>query len=93
MGFTKPELVSKVAASAGITKAAAGRIIDHTFQLMAEAIEFAGRFEFAGFGVFKKVKRKATDRPNPQDRTKTVHTPAHNTVKFKPSPALKELVK
>ncbi len=93
MGFTKPELVAKVAAAEGITKAAAGRIVNHTFQLVAEAIEFAGRFEFAGFGIFKKVRRKATDRPNPQDRTKKVHTPAFNTVKFKPSPALKALVK
>ena len=88
----KPELVSAVAAEAGITKADAEKTINSTMRLIADGINTDGRFEFAGFGVFTKVKRAASKRPNPQDRTKTVHTPAHNTVKFRPAPALKELV-
>lgn len=46
----------------------------------------------AGFGVFLKVRQEAVDRPNPQDRTKMVHTPARNTVRFRPAPALKAAV-
>lgn len=88
----KPQLVAAVAAEAGITKTDAGKIIDMTMGLIADSINTTGRFEFAGFGVFKKVRRKATDRPNPQDRSKRVQTPERNTVTFKPSPALKELV-
>ena len=88
----KPELIAAVAAEAGITKADAGRIIDLTMRLIAEAIDVSGRFEFAGFGVFKKVRRKETDRPNPQNRSQRVLTPARNTVTFKPAPALKELI-
>ena len=88
----KPELITAVAAKAGITKADAERAINSTFQLIAGSLREDGRFEFAGFGIFKKVLRKATNRPNPQDRSKRVLTPARNTVTFKPSSALKELV-
>ena len=88
----KPELIAAVAAEAGITKADAEKIVNKTMRLIADSISKDGRFEFAGFGVFKKVRRKASDRPNPQDRTKRVLTPARNTVTFKPSPALKELI-
>ena len=88
----KPELIAAVATETGITKADAEKIINKTMRLIADSISKDGRFEFAGFGVFKKVTRKATNRPNPQDRSKRVLTPARNTVTFKPSPALKELV-
>ena len=88
----KPELIAAVATEAGITKADAEKIINNTMRLIAASIDTSGRFEFAGFGVFKKVTRKATNRPNPQDRSKRVLTPARNTVTFKPAPALKELV-
>ena len=88
----KPELIAAVAAETGITKADAERAINFTMQLIAGAIQKDGRFMLADFGVFKKVSRKATNRPNPQDRSKRVLTPARNTVTFKPAPALKELV-
>ena len=88
----KPELVAAVAARVGITKADTERVINSTMQLIAGAIQKDGRFMLADFGVFTKVRRKATDRPNPQDRSKRVLTPARNTVTFRPSPALKELV-
>ena len=88
----KPELIAAVAAEAGITKSDAGRIIDHTMRLIADSIDTSGRFEFASFGVWKKVMRKETNRPNPQNRSQRVITPARNTVTFRPSPALKELV-
>ena len=88
----KPELIKSVAKQVGITQADAERAINFTIQLITGSIKEDGRFMLADFGVFKMVRRKATDRPIPQDRTKTVHTPAHNTVKFTPAPALKKLM-
>lgn len=88
----KPELVAAVSKKVGITKADAEKAINYTFQSICVAIKEDGRFMLADFGIFKKVARKATSRPNPQDRAKTIHTPEHWTVKFKPSPALKTLV-
>ena len=89
----KTELIATVAKQVGITKADAERAINYTIQAIAQAIKEDGRFYFDGFGTFHKVRQAAVTRPNPQDRTKTVHTPARNTVKFKASPALKALVK
>jgi len=88
----KPELVSAVAAETGITKADAEKIVNKTMRLIADSISKDGRFEFAGFGVWKKVRRKETNRPNPQNRSQRVITPARNTVTFRPAPTLKELV-
>jgi len=88
----KSDLIKGVAKEVGITQADAGKAVSFIMLAVAGAIQCEGRFAFDGFGVFKKVRRKATDRPNPHDRTKRVQTPARNTVTFKPSPALKELV-
>lgn len=90
--MNKPELIKAAAEEAQLTQAAAGRVIDATFRLITEALEEDGRVEIGGFGVFKVFTSAAVSRPNPQDRTKMVHTPARNTVKFKPSPKLKAAV-
>ena len=88
----KGDLIKGVAKEAGITQADAEKAVNFVFLAIAGCIAQEGRFGYHDFGVFTKVKRAASERPNPQDRTKTVHTPAHNTVKFRPAPTLKELV-
>ena len=92
MGFTKPEMVAEVAARVGITKADAGRAVDAFVNLIADALVDNGRIDITGLGVLTVKTLAAVSRPNLQDRTKMVHTPARNTVKFKPCPALKEAV-
>lgn len=90
--MTKPEMIKAIAAEVGITQADTGRVIDAAIRLITEALEMEGRIEVGGFGVFKVFQSAAVSRPNPQDRTKMVHTPARNTVKFHPSPKLKAAV-
>ena len=90
--MTKSELVKAVAEEVGITQADTERILKGLVWMISEALQVEGRFELGGFGVFKKVKRAAVSRPNPQDRGKIIHTPERNTVKFSPAPALKALV-
>ena len=90
--MTKPEMIKSIAAEVGVTQADAGRVIDATIRLISESIQQDGRCDIAGFGVFKKFRQAAASRPNPQDRSKLVHTPARNTVKFKPCPTLKAAV-
>lgn len=90
--MTKSELVRVVAANVGITQADVERVINFVVLAISGALAQEGRFELGGFGVFKKAKRAAVSRPNPQDRSKTIHTPARNTVKFRPGPKLKALV-
>ena len=91
--MTKAELIQGVAEAARITPAQAGRAVNGMMSLIVGAIQKEGKFDYQGFGVFKKVQQAAVSRPSPQDRTKMIHTPARNTVKFKASPALKALVK
>jgi nucleoid DNA-binding protein len=90
--MTKTELIAAVAYGEGISKVSAGRIINDTLRLIAESCLNEGRCELAGFGVFKKFRSAARSRPSIQDRTKIIHTPARNTVKFKPAKALKAAV-
>jgi integration host factor subunit beta len=90
--MNKPEMIRAIAAEEGITQAAVGRIIGTIIRLISDALMDDGRIEIGGFGVFKIFQSAAVSRPNPQDRTKIIHTPARNTVKFSPSPALKAVV-
>ena len=90
--MTKTELVKAAAMEAGITQADAGRVIDCLVRGISAAVQKDGRFELGGFGVFKLFRSAAVSRPNPQDRSKIIHTPERNTVKFSPAPALKKLV-
>ena len=90
--MTKPEMIKAAARFTGITQADAERVINYTLGLISESIQQDGRCEIGGFGVFKKFRQAAVSRPNPQDRTKIVNTPARNTVKFKPCPTLKAAV-
>ena len=87
--MTKTEMVSVMAAREGVTQASVGRIINHALDLIVGALCEDGRVELGGFGVFRVVTRRACSRPNPQDRTKIVHIPERNTVKFRPNPRLK----
>lgn len=90
--MTKPEMVKAIAAQEGLTQASVGRVIEGVIRLIKESLMDDGRIEVGGLGVFKVKESAAVSRPNPQDRTKMVHTPVRNTVKFKPGPALKVAV-
>jgi DNA-binding protein HU-beta len=89
----KADVVAVIAKEVGITKADAEKAVNWTMRLIADCIEQEGRYAFGGFGVFKKVRRAACVRPNPQKRGEKINIPAHWTVKFKPAPALKALLK
>ena len=88
----KPDMVKFVAKETGLTQKDVESVMDWTFRLIADAIKEDGRHLINGFGTFKKTRRAAVDRPNPQNRSQKVHIPAHWTVKFKPAPTLKSVV-
>jgi DNA-binding protein HU-beta len=90
--MTKVEMIKAVAGGEGVTQASVGRIINHALELIARALMEDGRVELGGFGVFTVVTRAACNRTNMHDRTKIVHTPERNTVKFRPSPKLRAAV-
>lgn len=90
--MTKAELVEKMAAEAGISKAAAGKALDSFTDSVKKALKKKdGRVTLVGFGTFSKVRRKARKGINPQTGEK-IKIKARNAVKFTPGKALKDAV-
>ena len=90
--MTKAELIEKMAKDAGITKAAAGKVLDVlTDGVIKELKKKDGKFTLVGFGSFAKVRRKARKGRNPQTG-ETIKIKAHNAVKFKAGKKLNDAV-
>ena len=87
----KVELVEAVAKSAGLTKAAAGKAVDATFEAITKALKKGEKVPVVGFGTFGVSKRAAREERNPRTG-ETVHIAARNAVTFKAGSALKDSV-
>jgi len=87
----KVELVEAIAAKVGLTKADAGRALDATFEVIAEALEKGDKVPLVGFGTFGTSKRDARTARNPRTG-ETIKIPARKAVTFKAGTALKNRV-
>lgn len=87
----KVELVEAIAKKVGLTKAEAGRALDATFEVIAEALEKGDRVPLVGFGTFGTSKRGARTARNPRTG-ETIKIPARKAVVFKAGTALKNRV-
>ena len=90
--MNKSDLIKAVSKSQNLTQVNTEVIIHYIMGLIMSAINMDGRFEYPGFGVFKKVRRASCQKHNPGNPEQKILVPAHNTVKFRPSPVLKKLV-
>ena len=90
--MTKADLIEKMANDAGITKAAAGAVLDSFVTNVSKALkEKDGKVTLVGFGTFSKVRRKARKGRNPQTG-EAIKIKARNVVKFKPGKKLQDSV-
>lgn len=90
--MTKAELIDKMAADAGISKAAAGAALNSFVANVTKAMKKKdGKLTLVGFGTFQKAQRKARKGRNPQTG-ETMKIKAKNVVKFKAGKKLKEAV-
>ncbi len=87
----KVELVEALAKKVGLTKAEAGRALDATFEVIAEALEKGDKVPLVGFGTFGTSKRGARTARNPRTG-ETIKIPARKAVTFKAGTALKDAV-
>ncbi len=89
--MTKAELIDKVGGTKGVdlSKSAVERMIDNTFNTIAQAIREEKRFSYPGFGTFTLRSRKARTGRNPKTGEK-IEIKASKTVGFKPAPGLKK---
>jgi DNA-binding protein HU-beta len=90
--MTKADLIEAMAKDAGITKAAAGAVLDSFVGGVSRTLKKKdGKVTLVGFGTFSKSRRKARKGRNPQTG-ETIKIKAANVVKFKAGKQLKSAI-
>jgi DNA-binding protein HU-beta len=90
--MTKADLIEVMAKDAGITKAAAGSVLDSFVDGVTKALKKKdGKVTLVGFGTFSKSRRKARKGRNPQTGA-VIKIKATNVVKFKAGKQLKDAI-
>jgi len=87
----KSELIDAVAASADISKAAAGRALDAVVESVTDALKKGEQVTLIGFGTFAVKERAARTGRNPQTGA-TINIDAAKVPSFKAGKALKDAV-
>ncbi len=90
--MTKAELIDKIASSASLTKADAGRALDATLDAVKAALKKGQKVTLVGFGTFSVSKRKARKGRNPKTGEE-IKIPATKVPKFTAGKTLKDAVK
>ncbi|HIE03178.1 MAG TPA: HU family DNA-binding protein [Candidatus Latescibacteria bacterium] len=90
--MTREELVGKVAAAAGISKAKANEVLGATLDAIVEALGRGDKVTLVGFGTFQVATRKARTGRNPRTGEK-IDIPATKVPKFRPGKRLVEAVR
>jgi len=86
----KADLVAKMAADAGITKAQADKALAAFMAATAAALKAGDKVTLVGFGSFSTISRKARTGRNPQTG-KEIKIAAKTSAKFSPGKSLKGL--
>lgn len=89
--MNKAELIDRIAVSAEISKAAAGRALDATITTVKASLKKGGSVSLVGFGTFYVGKRAARVGRNPQTGA-TLKIKAAKVPKFRAGKGLKDAV-
>jgi DNA-binding protein HU-beta len=87
----KNDLVTAVAASAGLSKADAAKAVDGVFDAISGALAGGDDVRLVGFGTFAVSERAASEGRNPRTG-ETIKIPASKQPKFKAGKGLKDSV-
>lgn len=90
--MNKAELIEKTAEKAGVTKKAAGDLVDAVFGTIEEALKEGEPVRLIGFGTFETRVRKARKGRNPQNPDQLIDVPASKAPVFKAGKGLKDAV-
>ena len=80
--MNKTELVSSIAAKAGLSKADSKKALDATIEAIAEALKAGDKLSLVGFGTFAVAERPARQGINPATKA-PISIPAKKVAKFK----------
>lgn len=87
--MNKTELIDRIAESADISKASAGRALDAALEAITDSLKQADPVALVGFGTFTVRERAARTGRNPQTGA-TIQIAAAKVPAFKPGKALKD---
>ena len=91
-GLTKADLIDLVyERHGGLTKAEAAEVIATIFDTVKTNLVDGKQVKIKNFGVFEVKSRAAREGVSPASGERIV-IPSHKGLKFRPSPALKEVV-
>ena len=88
----KMDLVEKVAATIGSTKADAERAVEAIIDMISHCLKKGEEVSIAGLGIFEAKTRAARTGRNPRTGA-TIHIKAMKVPKFRASKTLKDSVK
>ena len=89
--MNKSELIEKIAASAGLSKADAKKALDATVEAIKGALIAGDKIQLIGFGTFAIAERPAREGINPATKQK-IKIAAKKVAKFKAGAELAEAV-
>ena len=90
--MNKAELISAIAAEAGLTKADAKKSVDAIVAVVTKALKAGDKVTLVGFGTFAVSKRAARTGINPSTK-KPIKIAAKKVAKFKAGAELTKTVK
>ena len=89
--MNKTELIDKIAAGAGLSKAEAKKALDATTAAIKEALVKGDKIQLVGFGPFSVNERPAREGINPATKAK-IKIAAKKVAKFKAGAELADAV-
>ena len=90
--MNRSDLIAKMAAEAGISKAAAERALGAFIDGVGGALRNGDKVSLVGFGTFSVSNRAARTGRNPRTGA-TINIPASKVPRFKPGKGLKDAIK
>ena len=89
--MNKTELIAAVAEKTGLTKKDAERVVNATFETIAQNLAAGNKVQVSGFGNFEVKARDARVGRSPRTK-ETIEIPATKLPAFKAAKALKDAV-
>ncbi len=87
--MNKSELITNVAASAGVTKQVATTVVDTVLESIGDSLGAGQDVQIRGFGNFKVTTRAARTGKNPQTGEQ-MQIPEKQVIKFRPAKDLSD---
>jgi len=91
--MTKQDLVANAAQTAGVTKKAAGEVLDSILGMITKNLKKGENVTITGFGTFRVSHRAARTGVNPRNPSQKIKIPAMKLPAFKAGKSLKDAVR